>query len=60
MPAGMIEGVEDMIKKVAIENNLTGFDEQTKQQVRVTKDTPFSVVLADYFDVCAGKSLPGS
>ena len=58
MPAGMLEGVEDMIKKVAIDNELVGEDEHGKS-VRVTKDTPFSVVLADYFDVCAGEPLPG-
>lgn len=54
VPAGMLEGVEDMIKKVAIDNELVG--EDTKgNSVQVTKDTPFSVVLADYFDVVAGK-----
>lgn len=51
----MLEGVEDMIKKVAIENELVGEDNKGNP-VRVTKDTPFSVVLADYFDVVAGES----
>lgn len=54
----MLEGVEDMIKKVAIENQLVGIDAETQQHVRVTKDTKFSVVLADYFNVVAGEPLP--
>jgi hypothetical protein len=53
VPAGMLEGVEDMIKKVAIDNKLVGEDEHGNS-VRVTEDTPFSVLLADYFDVVAG------
>jgi hypothetical protein len=58
LPAGMMEGVEDMIKEVAIDQGLVGFNKDDKP-VPVTKDTKFSVVLADYFDVCAGEWLTG-
>jgi hypothetical protein len=59
VPAGMLEGVEDMIKTVAKERGLVGVAEDGKTQVPVTSDTNFSVVLADYFNVVAGESLHG-
>lgn len=55
----MLEGVEDTIKEVAINQGLVGTNEDDKP-VRLTKDMKpwqFSVLLADYFDVCAGESL---
>ena len=62
LPAGMLEGVEDVIKQVAINQGLVGTRVEDDKPVRVTKDTKpsqFSVLLADYFDVCAGESLTG-
>ena len=61
LPAGMLEGVEDVIKEMAINQELVGTNEDNKP-VQLTKDTKldtFSVLLADYFDVCAGELLNG-
>lgn len=49
----MLEGVETMIKTLAVENSLTGFD-TAGNAVKVDRQTRFSVLLGDYMDVAAG------
>lgn len=58
VPAGMLEGVEDMIKQVARDHNLTGTDADGNR-VTVDDTSQFSVLAADYFDIVAGASLEG-
>lgn len=54
--AALLEGVEDAIKVVARSRGLEGLNANNKWVTPGAGDD-FSVLLADYFDVCAGAHL---